>query len=171
MTLYPLRTLLAAALMTCGAIAIADDPVVEDPVAEDPVVEDVVTEDEEELIYHAPPGSDGNAPYSEAVVADDFIYLAGQLGIVPGTRALAEGGIKAETRQTLDNLKAALERAGGSMDQVVKCTVFLADIADWAAMNEVYVTYFPNKPARSAVGNIGLGLDARVEIECIAFND
>lgn len=121
-----------------------------------------------DISYNAPPGSDGKAPYSESVVHGDTIYLAGQLGIVPGTRQLAEGGIKAETQQALENLSAALERAGGSMDQVVKCTVFLADIADWAAMNEVYVTFFPNKPARSAIGSIGMGLDARVEIECIA---
>ena len=123
---------------------------------------------DDETVYHAPPGSDGNAPYSEAVVYDDYIFLAGQLGIVPGTRQLAEGGIGPETRQALENMQAALGRAGGSMDSVLKCTVFLADIADWAAMNEVYVQFFPNKPARSAVGNIGLGLNAKVEIECIA---
>ncbi len=123
---------------------------------------------DDEAVYHAPPGSDGKAPYSEAVVYDDFIFLAGQLGIVPGTRQLAEGGIGPETRQALQNTQAALERAGGSMDSVLKCTVFLADIADWAAMNKVYVEFFPNKPARSAVGNIGLGLNAKVEIECIA---
>ena len=122
----------------------------------------------DEATYSAPPGREGSAPYSEAVVYDDFIFLAGQLGIVPGTRSLAEGGIGPETRQALENMQAALERAGGSMDSVLKCTVFLADIADWAAMNEVYVTFFPNKPARSAVGSIGLGMDARVEIECIA---
>jgi reactive intermediate/imine deaminase len=118
--------------------------------------------------YYGPPGNDGSAPYSPVVVAGDTIYLSGHLGIVPGTMKLAEGGIQAETKQTLENLQASLERAGGSMDKVVKCTVFLADIAEWAAMNEVYVTFFPNKPARSAVGNITLGLNARVEIECIA---
>lgn len=123
---------------------------------------------DDEAVYHAPPGSDGKAPYSEAVVYDDFIFLAGQLGIVPGTRQLAEGGIGPETRQALLNTQAALERAGGSMESVLKCTVFLADIADWAAMNKVYVEFFPNKPARSAVGNIGLGLNAKIEIECIA---
>lgn len=118
--------------------------------------------------YYGPPGDTGTAPYSPAVVAGDTVYLSGHLGIVPGTRSLAEGGIGPETRQTLENLKATLARAGGSMDSVVKCTVFLADIAEWAAMNEVYVTFFPNKPARSAVGNSGLALGARVEIECIA---
>ena len=121
----------------------------------------------DEAVYHAPGGRDG-APFSEAVVYDDFIFLAGQLGIVPGTRDLAEGGIAAETRQALENMQGALERAGGSMDSVLKCTVFLADIAEWAAMNEVYMTFFPNKPARSAIGDISLALDARVEIECMA---
>lgn len=122
----------------------------------------------DEAIYNAAPGSDGNAPYSEAVVHGDLIFLAGQLGVAPGTGALVPGGIGPETRQALTNLQAALERAGGSMDSVLKCTVFLADIEDWAAMNTEYVTFFPNKPARSAVGRSGLGLDARVEIECIA---
>ena len=121
----------------------------------------------EEPVYSAPPGG-GNAPYSEAVSYGDLIFLAGQLGVEPGTGALVPGGIGPETRQALSNLKAALERAGGSMDSVLKCTVFLADIDDWAAMNAEYVSFFPNKPARSAVGNSGLGLDARVEIECIA---
>jgi reactive intermediate/imine deaminase len=119
-----------------------------------------------------PPGTDtANRPYSTAVRVDNMLYLSGALGIVPGTRALAEGGIQAETRQTLENISASLEMFGSSMDKVVKCTVFLADIAEWSAMNEVYITYFPNKPARSAVGNIGLGLDARIEIECMAVID
>lgn len=119
-----------------------------------------------------PPGTDTtNRPYSTAVRVDNMLYLSGALGIVPGTRALAEGGIQAETRQTLDNISASLEMFGSSLDRVVKCTVFLADIAEWGAMNEVYVSYFPNKPARSAVGNIGLGLDARIEIECMAVID
>jgi 2-iminobutanoate/2-iminopropanoate deaminase len=122
----------------------------------------------DEAVYNGPPGRADSAPYSEAVIYDDFIFLAGQLGIDPDTRELPEGGIQPETRQALENMKAALERAGGSMDSVLKCTVFLADIADWAAMNEVYVTFFPNKPARSAVGNISLALNARVEIECLA---
>ena len=116
-----------------------------------------------------PPGTDTtNRPYSTAVRVGDMLYLSGALGIVPETRSLAEGGIQGETRQTLENISASLEMFGSSMDRVVKCTVFLADISEWGAMNEVYITFFPNKPARSAVGNIGLGLDARIEIECIA---
>jgi 2-iminobutanoate/2-iminopropanoate deaminase len=116
-----------------------------------------------------PPGTDTtNRPYSTAVRVDNMLYLSGALGIVPGTRELAEGGIQGETRQTLENISGSLEMFGSSMDRVVKCTVFLADIAEWGAMNEVYVTFFPNKPARSAIGNSGLGLDARIEIECMA---
>jgi 2-iminobutanoate/2-iminopropanoate deaminase len=116
-----------------------------------------------------PPGTDTtNRPYSTAVRVDNMLYLSGALGIVPGTRALAEGGIQGETRQTLENISASLELFGSSMDRVIKCTVYLADIAEWGAMNEVYMTFFPNKPARSALGNIGLGLDARIEIECMA---
>ena len=116
-----------------------------------------------------PPGTDTSTrPYSTAVRVDNMLYLSGALGIVPGTGALAEGGIQAETRQTLENIAASLTLFGSGMDKVVKCTVFLADIAEWSAMNEVYVGYFPNKPARSAVGNIGLGLNARIEIECMA---
>ncbi len=116
-----------------------------------------------------PPGTDTSSrPYSTAVRVDNMLYLSGALGIVPGTGALAEGGIQAETRQTLENISASLEMFGSSMDRVVKCTVYLADIAEWAAMNEVYMTFFPNKPARSAVGNAGLGLEARLEIECLA---
>ena len=119
-----------------------------------------------------PPGTDTtNRPYSTAVRVDNMLYLSGALGIVPGTRALAEGGIQGETRQTLENISASLDMFGSSMDRVVKCTVYLADIAEWGAMNEVYITFFPNKPARSAVGNIGLGLDARIEIECMAVID
>jgi len=110
-------------------------------------------------------------PFSEAVRVDDTIYLSGQIGNIPGEKKLVEGGITAETRQTILNIKATLERHGSSLDQVVKCTVFLADIADWPAVNEVYEKYFgPNYPARSAIAGSGLALGARVEIECIAVS-
>jgi len=122
-----------------------------------------------EIEWLNPPGTDtSNRPYSTAVRVGNMLYASGALGVVPGTGQLAEGGIQPETRQTLENISATLEMFGSSMDRVVKCTVFLADIAEWSAMNEVYVTFFPNKPARSAVGNVRLGLEARLEIECIA---
>lgn len=112
---------------------------------------------------------DSGFPFSKAVRVGHILYLSGELGIIPGTRDLAAGGIGPETRQTLENIKATLEANGSSLSEVVKCTVFLADIAEWAAMNEVYKTYFPtNPPARSALGTSGLALNARTEIECIA---
>ena len=108
-------------------------------------------------------------PFSEAVRVGHMLYLSGMLGNLPGTTQLAEGGIGPETRQTMENIKAALEKHGSSMSEVVKCTVFIADIAEWPAMNEVYVTYFDGHlPARSALGANGLALGARVEIECLA---
>lgn len=119
--------------------------------------------------YLLMPGMEGlDLPFSSAVRVDNTLYLSGNLGNLPGTLELAPGGIAGETRQTLDNIKAVAEHFGSSMDKIVKCTVFLADIAEWGAMNEVYKTYFKNPPARSALGVSGLALNARVEIECIA---
>jgi len=114
------------------------------------------------------PGGGGSLPFSDAVRAGDLLFLSGKIGIDPATGKLVAGGIGKETRQTLDNIKATLERVGSSMEMVVKCTVFLADMSEWPAMNEVYRTYFKNPPARSALGASGLALGARVEIECIA---
>jgi len=123
-----------------------------------------------EVEYFPVPGDDGRTlPFSDAVRVGDLLFLAGKLGNIPGGRELAPGGIAGETRQTMENIKAALERYGATMDDVIKCTVFLADMSEWAAMNEVYVTYFKkHKPARSAIGVNGLALGARTEIECIA---
>ncbi len=110
-----------------------------------------------------------NLQFSEAVRVGDMLYLSGQLGILPGSTELAGGGIEGEARQTMDNIKAVLERYGSSMDRVVKCTVMMADIAEWSKFNEVYVTYFPGpKPARSAFAAAGLALGAKVEVECWA---
>jgi reactive intermediate/imine deaminase len=115
------------------------------------------------------PGDTRDLPFSEAVRVGDTIYLSGQLGVKPGTLELVGGGIEAETRQTLENIRATLERHGSSMADIVKCTAFLADMKDWAAMNTVYREYFPGrKPARSAIGVNGLAFDARLELECIA---
>jgi reactive intermediate/imine deaminase len=108
-------------------------------------------------------------PFSSAVRVGDLLFLSGQIGNVPGTRQLADGGITGQTRQALENIKTLLAFAGSSLDRVVKCTVFLADIQDFAAMNAVYATYFPkDPPARSTVAASGLAGGARVEIECIA---
>lgn len=122
----------------------------------------------EPVYLKAPGAEDMDLPFSAAVRVDNTLYLSGALGIVPGTRNLAEGGIQGETRQTLENISRTLENFGSSMDRVVKCTVFLADMAEWGAMNDVYRTFFPNPPARSAVGASGIALNGRVEIECIA---
>lgn len=107
-------------------------------------------------------------PFSSAVRVGHLLFLSGVLG-TDSTGTLVPGGIAAETRQAMDNIRTVLERSGSSMDHVVKCLVMLADIGEWGAMNEVYVTYFPNhKPARSAFGTSGLVRGGRLEIECIA---
>lgn len=108
-------------------------------------------------------------PFSESVRAGNLLFLSGQVGLEQGTSELVEGGIRAEARQTMENIRAALERHGRGMDDVVKCTVMLADIDEWPAFNEVYRTFFDEPyPARSAFAASGLALDARVEVECIA---
>lgn len=119
-----------------------------------------------EVEFLARPNSPG--PFSEAVRVDDIVFLSGMLG-TDSTGRLVPGGIGPETRQALENIKAALERNGLSMDRVVKCTAMLADIAEWGAMNAVYVTFFPGaKPARSAFATNGLVRGARIELECMA---
>ena len=111
-----------------------------------------------------------NVPFSEAVRVGNTLYLSGNIGNIPGQKKLVEGGIKAETKQAMENIKRVLERNGSSFDKVFKCTVMLADIKEWGAMNEVYKTYFPKNrfPARSAFGTSGLALNARTEITCMA---
>jgi 2-iminobutanoate/2-iminopropanoate deaminase len=122
------------------------------------------------ITYHNMPGTeDSGLPFSSAVQVDKTLYMSGNLGNVPGTLGLVPGGIEAETRQTMENIKVVAEQFGSSVDRIVKCTVFLADMEEWGAMNEVYRTYFKNPPARSELGANGLALDARVEIDCIAI--
>lgn len=106
---------------------------------------------------------------SEFVRVGNMLYLSGKLGF-DSTGKLATGGIAPETKATMENIKAVLEKNGSSMDNVVKCTVMLADIKEWAEMNTVYVTFFKKErlPARSALGVSGLVQNARVEIECMA---
>jgi len=122
-------------------------------------------------VEHLPLESDpdGKLPFSDVVRAGKLLFQSGKLGFDPATNKLVPGGIQAETRATMEAIKAGFARYGAGMDRVVKCTVFLADMKEWAAMNEVYVQYFPAaRPARSALGVNGLALGARVEIECIA---
>ncbi len=111
----------------------------------------------------------GELPFSEAVRVGDMLYLSGQIGVKPGTLELVEGGMAAEAKQALANIRTTLEAHGWAMSDVVKCTVMLADMKEWPAFNEVYKTAFtPPYPARSALGANGLALGARVEVECIA---
>ena len=111
-------------------------------------------------------------PYSQAVKAGNTLYVSGQLPINPESGDLVEGDIKAATRQSLENLQAIVEAAGMSLDQVVKCEVFLEDMADFAAMNEVYSEFFTGDapPARQAIQAARLPKDAAVEISCIAHD-
>ncbi len=113
------------------------------------------------------PGAIG--PYSQAIRTGNLIFVSGQLPVDPSTGNFAEGGIKELTHQSLSNIKAILEAEGTDMTHVVKTTVFLADMNDFAEMNEVYATFFTTPfPARSAVAIKTLPKNARVEIECIA---
>lgn len=115
------------------------------------------------------PGSLEGLPFSSAVRVGHMLYLSGQVGILPGTLDLIEGGAGPETRQTMENIRTVLEYAGSGLDRIVKCTVFLADMAEYQTVNGVYREFFPGAPpARSAIAGSGLALDARVEIECIA---
>lgn len=109
-------------------------------------------------------------PYSQAIVIDGFVFTAGQIGTDPKTGALVEGGIVEQTEQALKNIEAVLKAAGSSLDDVVKTTVFLADINDFAKMNEIYAKRFAKPfPARSTVQAARLPRDARIEIEVIGL--
>ena len=109
-------------------------------------------------------------PYEQAIKVDGFVFTAGQIPLDPKTGNIVEGDIKAQTRQGLENLKGVLEAAGSSLDRVVKATVFLKNMADFAAMNEVYAEYLGNsKPARSTVAVAELPREALVEIDLVAL--
>ena len=108
-------------------------------------------------------------PYSQAIKVGKLVFASGQVPIVPATGEFVEGGIKEQTRQSLTNAKAILEEAGTSLSKVVKTTVYLSDMANFAAMNEVYAEFFTQPyPARSAVAVKTLPKNALVEVECIA---
>ncbi|HFD38709.1 MAG TPA: RidA family protein [Anaerolineae bacterium] len=109
-------------------------------------------------------------PYSQAVRAGGFLFTAGQLGLIPGSKEFAGPDIESQTRRALENLKAVLEAGGARLEDVVKTTVFLADMGEFARMNAVYAEFFgENPPARSAVQAAALPLGGRVEIEAVAL--
>ena len=109
-------------------------------------------------------------PYSQGVRAGAFVFTAGQLGIVPGTKEFAGPEIESQTRQALENVKAVLEASGSCMQHIVKTTVYLQDMGEFARMNSVYTEFFPEEPpARSAVQVAALPLGGRIEIEVIAM--
>lgn len=112
----------------------------------------------------------GSFPFSEAVKVGNMLYLSGQVGIVPETQQIVPGGIESESHQVMKNIGAVLEAHGYAMDNLIKCTVFLADMAEWPVFNEIYRRYLAEGkfPARSALGVNGMALGARVEVECIA---
>ena len=112
----------------------------------------------------------GDLPFSPGIRAGDFLFLSGAVGTAPGTTELVSDDVGEQTTQTLRNLETVLDAVGLGLGDVVKCTVFLVDMADYAAMNEAYRAVWPGPPpARSTVAGSGLALGAKVEIECIAY--
>jgi 2-iminobutanoate/2-iminopropanoate deaminase len=124
----------------------------------------------ERRIVQLPGSSPSRAPISPAIVAGDFVFTSGQIGIDPKTGQMVPGGLEAEAEQVLKNLTAVLEAAGSSISHVLKATVFLADMNDYAAMNEIYRRHFKQDfPARSAVQVARLPANAKIEIEAVAI--
>jgi 2-iminobutanoate/2-iminopropanoate deaminase len=121
-------------------------------------------------IISSPNAPKAIGPYSQAIRVGDFVFCAGQTGLDPATMELVAGGVEAQARQVLTNLKHVLEAAGSGFDRVVKTTVFLTDMANFAAMNAVYAEFFPeNPPARSTIAVAGLPKGGLVEIEAVAL--
>jgi len=115
-------------------------------------------------------GPSAIGPYSVGIQAGEFVFTAGQIGLDPATGNIVSGGVEAETRQALENLKKILEAAHSGLDQVVKTTVFLQNMGDFAAMNAIYAQYFAEPyPARSAIQVAALPKNAQVEIEAVAI--
>ena len=150
-----MTTVVALIAVTLGACALPE----ETPMEEAPTIE----------YFNSGQVLPATLPFSEAVQVGDLLILSGQIGNVPGQLALVPGGMAAEARQTMENIRTTLATRGLTMRDIVKCTVFLTDMAEWPAFNEVYRTFFePPYPARSALGANGLAIGARVEVECIA---
>jgi 2-iminobutanoate/2-iminopropanoate deaminase len=131
----------------------------------------VAAGNEQVQFYNSPAAAAAKLPFSQAVRVGDVLYMSGAIGILPGKRELAPGGIEPETKQVMDNIGEVLKANGLTFDDVFKCTVMLAHMFNWGAFNKIYATYFkPERlPARSAFGANGLALDAEVELECWAL--
>ena len=131
----------------------------------------VAAESSQVQFYNSPAAAAAKPPFSQAVRVGDILYLSGAIGVLPGKRELAPGGMEAEAKQTLENIGEVLKANGLTFDDVFKCTAMLADMSKWGDFNKIYVTYFkPDRlPARSALGANGLALGAQVELECWAF--
>ena len=110
-----------------------------------------------------------NAPFSDAVEIDNLLFLSGQIGMDHSTRTLVEGGIEAETLQTIKNIEAVLQHHNLGLENVIKCTVILSDINDFATFNEIYIQHFKQKPARTTFAASGLAANASIEIEVVAY--
>lgn len=125
----------------------------------------------EKVIYHRSAETENmGLPFSDAVRVGNMLYLSGQIGNKPGELKLVEGGIGAEAKQTMENIKKVLEAHGSSLEHTIKFTVFINDISQWSEFNKVYMEYFGDHlPARSALGADGLALGAAIEVECIAY--
>jgi 2-iminobutanoate/2-iminopropanoate deaminase len=148
-----LRLMMAALATSCGVVSVLGQ----------------TTANAQKRVVHPPGVQPPPVPISPAIVAGDFVFTSGHLGIDPKTGQMAPGGVAAEAEQVLKNLAAVLEAAGSSISHVVKATVFLADMNDYAAMNEVYRRHFKQDfPARSAVQVAKLPANGRIEIEAIA---
>jgi 2-iminobutanoate/2-iminopropanoate deaminase len=115
-----------------------------------------------------PQNPPNNATYSQAARLGDFVFLSGQLGIDPSTRLLVDGGIKAQTRQALENVRAVLAAAGSAMDLVAKVNIYITDFSLLSQMNEVYAGYFPHRPAKTTVEIVRLDQGGLIEIEVVA---
>ncbi len=129
----------------------------------------VHAQDETELIFHkSHEVKKQDAPFSDTVQAGNIFFLAGQIGMDHSTRVLVDGGIQAETKQAIKNIEAVLAQHHMDLGNVVKCTVILSTMEDFASFNEVYTEYFTNKPARTTFSASGLARNAKIEIDVIA---
>lgn len=126
--------------------------------------------DKTEVVFHKSHETKRqNVPFSDAVEAGDFLFLAGQIGKNHNTGKLVEGGIKAETKQVIENIEDVLQHHNLNLDNVVKCTVVLSDINEFKAFNEIYTQYFTKKPARTTFAAANLAAGASIEIDVIAM--